>query len=728
MKLEGKVSTIIFKNETNSWTVLLVKSKKEYITAVGVTENDIAVDDELEFEGEMTSHKVYGEQFKFTTYKKILPQTDKALIEYIATNVKGIGKKTAKSIVDKFKEDTVNIIRYDKESLNGIKGLNEEKILRLNEFFCQEWEKWNTIDYLSSFNISVLVASNIYKVLGTDTIKVVSENPYSILKFVKTLDFEFVDSIAKKLGISPDNEDRVDTGIIYALNKITEFGHTCIEKENLIKYSSNILNVQENMIENGILRLIMEKTLYVQNINDEEFVFRSSYFLAEENIASAIVAHSYTYIKPKDYSKEIEKTSEKNSLVLSKEQHEAISNCLNSSLSVITGGPGTGKTTIIKCIIDILENLKREYVLCAPTGRAAKRIKETTGKEAKTIHRLLEISKVDDSDLDAMFRIDVKMVEADVVIIDEASMIDSMMMNNLLKAIKDNTQIILVGDIDQLPSVGPGNVLKDIISSGVVNTVKLREIYRQSSKSDIIINAHKVNNGEHIIFKNNNTDMFLVKSNTIEETIDNVKSLISSRLETFANFDKLKDLQILTPMKKTELGTIQLNSVIQNILNPKSPKKTEKEIHSRIFREGDKVMQIINNYDKKFSQNGEFFDGIYNGDIGYIQKIDLKENKMTVVFDENKEVVYEFDELDQLEHAYAVTIHKSQGSEFDYVILPLLTGYKKLFTRNLLYTAMTRAKKMLVIVGNNTVIDYMIDNIDSKDRKTGLKNKILTKL
>lgn len=725
MKIEGKVSTIIFKNETNSWTVLLVKCKTEYITAVGITEDDIAVDDELEFEGEEINHKVYGTQFQFSTYKKVLPKTNQSLIEYIATNIKGIGKKTAKNIVDMFEDDTVNVIRYEKEKLNNIKGLNEEKIFALNEFFCEEWEKWNVIEYLSSFNISVLVASNIYKILRGDTIKIVNENPYSLLKFVKTLDFEFVDKIAKKIGIAADSKDRIDSGIIYALNKITEFGHTCIEKETLIPYTSNILEIDEERIEDGIIRLCIEKRLYIQIIDDKEFVFRSSYYLAEENIASSVVSHSLTYIKPKNYNKEIEKTSQKNSLVLSEEQKKAIYTCLNNSISIITGGPGTGKTTIIKCIIDILENLKKEYVLCAPTGRAAKRIKETTGKEAKTIHRLLEIAKVDDRDLDAIFQIDVKTIEADVVIIDEASMIDSLMMNNLLKAIKENSQIILVGDVDQLPSVGPGNVLKDIISSGIVNVVALKEIYRQSSKSDIILNAHKVNSGEHINFKNKDTDMFLVKTNTIENTIEEIKSLLSYRLEKFAKFDKLKDLQILTPMKKTELGTIHLNSIIQEVLNPKSSEKVEKAMQNRVFREGDKVMQIINNYDKKFSQNGEFFDGIYNGDIGYIQKIDNIKEEIVVIFDENKEVIYEFDELDQLEHAFAVTIHKSQGSEFDYVVLPLLTGYKRLFTRNLLYTAMTRAKKMLVIVGTQHTLDFMVDNVNSKIRKTGLKDKIL---
>ena len=728
MVLNGKIATIIYKNESNSWTVLLLKVGSEYITAVGITDSQIEVDDEYEFEGEETFHKVYGKQFKFSTYKKILPKSDSALILYIASNIKGIGKITAKRIVDTFKEDTINVIRYDKDKLYDIKGLNEEKIINLNTFFNEEWEKWNAIEYLSNFNVSVLVASNIYKILKQDTIKLIKENPYCLLSLAKTLDFEFVDSIAMKLNIPLDNEDRLDAGIIYAINKSTEFGHTCIEFEILKEYASKILQVSSDLVNNAITRLIINEKLYIENINDEDYIFRKSYYLAENNIAKNVVLHSKLDIRQKDYSNEIEKTSKKNSLVLSKEQVTAISTCLNNSISIITGGPGTGKTTIIKCIIDILDNLKKEFVLCAPTGRATKRIKETTGCEAKTIHRLLEITKVDDKDLDAIYNVEVKTVEADVIIIDEASMIDCLMMNNLFKAIKPNTQIILVGDIDQLPSVGPGNVLKDIIASNVVNVVSLKEIYRQSAKSDIVVNAHKVNNGIIPEFKNKNTDLFFIKTKSIEDTINEISSLLSYRLETFAEFDIIKDLQVLTPMKKTELGTVHLNGVIQNILNPKSSKKNQKEFTSKIFREGDKVMQIINNYDKKFSYNGEFFDGIFNGDIGIIKKIDNLQEKITVIFDDNKEVEYDFDELDQLEHAYAVTIHKSQGSEFDYVLLPLFTGYKKLFTRNLLYTAMTRAKKMLIIVGNMEMINYMVSNVESKNRKTGLKNKIIEKI
>ena len=727
MKIEGKVATIIFKNPTNSWTVILLKRGKGYITAVGETQ-DLEVGDELELDGEETTHKIYGEQFKFTTYKKVLPKTESALIEYIADNVKGVGKKTASLIIGLFGEDAVDVIRYTPSKLNEIKGLNEAKIYELNRFFNEEWEKWNIIEYLSGFNISVVTANKIYQTLGTDTITIVKQNPYSLMSFVKKLDFKTVDEIGKNLGINLDSEERVDTGIIYAINKITEFGHTCVEKENLVKYASNILEVGTKDIENGITRLVLNDKLYIQKMNDKDFVFRRSFYLAEDNIAKNIVIRTKENVKTKNYDKLIEKVSKKNNIVLSDEQKEAISTSLNNNITIITGGPGTGKTTIIKCIIDILEDIKKEYVLCAPTGRATKRIKETTGKDAKTLHRLLEITKVDDNDIDMFYELPVTPIDTDVVIVDEASMIDCMLMNNLFKALNSSTKVIMVGDVNQLPSVGPGSVLKDIINSNATNVVYLKQIYRQSAMSDIIVNAHRVNEGIYPEFKTKDTDLFYIKTDSIESTLAEISSLVSYRIESFAKLDILKDLQVLTPMKKTQLGTIELNTLLQNVLNPKSSSKKEKEFNNRIFREGDKVMQIVNNYDKKFSINGEHFDGIYNGDIGYIKEVDNLNQRLIVLFDEEKEVIYEFDELDQLEHAFAVTIHKSQGSEFDYVILPLYTGYQKLFTRNLLYTAMTRAKKMLVIVGSTNIINFMVDNVESKNRMTGLTSKILEKI
>ncbi len=727
MKITGKVATIIYKNESNAYTVILLKSGTSYITVVGET-NDIEVGDEIELEGIYEKHKNYGEQFKFSTCFKVMPKDSVNLISYIAENIKGVGKKTAKNIIDEFGEDTVDVIRFSKEKLLNIKGLNEEKINTLSDFFNTEWEKWNIIKYLSEFGMSVVMANKVYQNLGTDTINIVKENPYSLLDFVKSLDFKSVDEIGLKVGISEDNSKRISYGILFALSQTTEFGHTCIDLDSLVSYASKMLCVSDEKIKDNIINLKMEEKVYLQNIDNIDYIFRKSFYLAEKNIAQNIILHTIAKQGKKSYNDEIERSSQKENLVLSDEQKEAIKKCLNSNISIVTGGPGTGKTTIIRCLIDILEMANKSYVLCAPTGRAAKRITETTGKEAKTLHRLLEITKLDDKDLDMFLDYNVKNIETDVVIVDEASMIDTLMMNNLLKAIKPDTKLILVGDVDQLPSVGPGSVLKDIIESNVVNTVYLKQIYRQSSISDIILNAHRVNKGEYPEFKKDDTDLFFSSSNSIEDVLSEISSLLSYRLESYAKLDILKDVQILTPMKKNELGTFYLNRHIQDILNRKSSSKNQKEFNGKIFREGDKVMQIVNNYDRKFSQNGHTFEGVYNGDIGYVKEVNFEFEYLTVVFDDNKEVEYSFDELEELELAYAVTIHKSQGSEFDYVILPLFTGYPKLFTRNLLYTAMTRAKKMLIIIGSRRIVNFMVDNIDEKNRKTGLKNQILSLL
>ena len=724
MVLEGKVATVIYKNETNAYTVLLIKTDNEYVNAVGQTD-EVEVGDQIEIDGEYVNHKVYGRQFKFNTYTKVMPKDEMSLIQYIADNLKGIGKKTAQNIVDKFGDDTVNIIRYSKDKLKNIKGLNEDKINSLSEFFNTQWEKWNTISYLSKFSISVVTANHIYETLGPDTINIVKQDPYSILDFVRSLNFKDVDQIGQKLGIAFDNDSRIGSGIIYALEKITEFGHTCVELDNLIKYASDILEVSDDVVLKNVKRLQLEEKIYIEKIDNIDYIFRQGFYLAEKNIAESIVSHTKQQIEHKNYTKQIDAVSEKYNLILSSEQIDAIQNCLNSSISVITGGPGTGKTTIIKCIIDILAQMKKTYVLCAPTGRAAKRITQTTGKEAKTLHRLLEISKLDDNDIDMFLDYVVKMIDEDVVIVDEASMIDCLMMNNLLKAIKPTTKLILVGDVDQLPSVGPGSVLKDIIDSNAVNVVYLKQIYRQSIKSDIIVNAHKVNEGTYPEFKNKDTDMYFLKATSMENTVFQIVELLSYRLKEYANIDAKKDIQVLTPMKKNELGTFALNKKIQEILNPKSPKKIQKEFNGRIYRVGDKVMQIVNNYDKKFKQNDIESQGVYNGDIGYIKEVDNVNETMTIEFDDDKICDYSFEELDELELAYAITIHKSQGSEFDYVILPLFVGYPKLFTRNLLYTAMTRAKKMLIIVGSQNMINYMVDNIEEKQRKTGLKYKII---
>ncbi|MBR1883648.1 MAG: ATP-dependent RecD-like DNA helicase [Clostridia bacterium] len=723
MKITGKVQAIIFHNESNGYTVMVIKSSSS-ITAVGET-FEIEAGDEVELEGNYTTHKDYGQQFSFKTCVKIMPKDSVALIQYIADNVKGIGKKTAKNIVNMFGEDVKDVIRFSPNRLLEVQGMNEEKIEVLNDFFTNEWEKWNAVEYLASFGVSSLTASRIFDVLKEETITIVKENPYSLLEFVRTLDFKTIDMVGLNQGIAIDNKSRIRYGILHFLNVITEFGHTCIDEEFFKKYACENLRVDLDVIESGIASLRMSEDIYISEIDGKNYIFRKALYLAEQNIASHVAMHAKQIMPKVNYEKKLNEVKNTIGITLSEKQKEATINALSNSISVITGGPGTGKTTIIKCIIEVLTSMKKSYVLTAPTGRAAKRISETTSKQAKTMHRLLEISKIDDRDLDTFLNYIVKTIEAEVVIVDEASMIDTLMMNNLFKAIKPTTQVILVGDVNQLPSVGPGNVLKDIIDSNVVVTTELNEIYRQSKESSIIVNAHRVNSGLYPEFQSKDSDLYFIKSESMDEALGEITSLVSYRLSNFANINPMLDLQVLTPTKKTDLGTINLNKVLQNILNPKKDESKCKEIAGKEFRQGDKVMQIINNYDKEFVQGVEMGAGIYNGDIGYVTNIDNMLEKLTVLFEDGKEIDYDFKELDQLELAYAITVHKSQGSEYDYVILPIYSGYPKLFTRNLLYTAMTRAKKMLIIIGNRNMVNYMVDNIGEKNRKTGLKTKII---
>ena len=721
MKIEGRIAIKVFHNEKNNYSIYKMKMGTEYVTIVGEMQ-DVEIGDSVELEGEYVSHKVYGKQFSYTSICKLMPNDEESLAIYMADNIKGLGIKTAKRIVLNYGNDTIDTIKYRFEELIDIKGMNFEKAQNLHDFFITEYEKWNVISFLSKFNISINLANKIYEILKDETIKVINENPYYILKFIKGITFKDADIIGKSQGIDKSNNNRICAGVLFCLSEILEFGHTCIEKQTLIDYCSKVLEVEKDVIIGAIISLLMEEEIYTVVIDEVEHIISKPFYLAEKNITEIIKEMTRYRVREVNFDKEIEDTSEKFSLILSEKQKEAISSSLNQNISIITGGPGTGKTTIIKCIIDILKNEKKEYILTAPTGRAAKKITETTGVEAKTIHRLLEINKISDNDMLAFLDYKVKYLETDYLIIDETSMIDTLLMNNLLKAINEKTKIVLVGDVNQLPSVGAGNVLSDLINSEKIHTTFLTQIYRQSKESEIIVNAHKINNGEYPVFTNKDTDMFFVKTDSIEETIHEISTLVEFRIKEFKKDININtDLQIISPTKKTDLGTHELNKVVQDILNKENDIYGSK--HGK-FRVNDKVMQMMNNYDKELIYKGDVVGyGVYNGDIGYIIDIDTFEETITVEFDK-KEVRYNFDELEQLELAYAITVHKSQGSEYKVVILPLYIGYKKLFTRNLLYTAITRAKDMLIIIGNDKLLNFMVDNIEEKERKTGLLNNL----
>jgi len=723
MTLIGKVSQIIYKNESNGYTVFLMKSEGEYITAVGET-GVIEPGDEYEFEGEMVYHKSYGEQFAFTTMTKVLPSDANALIEYIAkSGIKGIGKKTAEKVIKIYGDDTLEVIRYKPDLLLDIKGFNDEKAYALSEYINDEWERFNLTSFLNKHGIGINMAMKIYDALGINAVNIIKENPYALMDFVSNLDFKTTDALATSLNIDETHPDRVKAGVIYILSFYIREGHTNISKDLLIDNAEKLLGVSSEHIENAIESLKHKDKVVVETRDEKEFVYRKSMYLAELCIANKVVELTRKPTLNIKLDKDIEKASERESIVLSDTQKEAVKTAIKNNISVITGGPGTGKTTIIKCVIDILKKREQSYVLAAPTGRAAKRITETTREDAKTLHRLLEITKIEDTDIDTFVNFPVTTIDKDVLIIDEASMIDTILMNNVMKALSDHTKLIIVGDSNQLPSVGAGNVLKDIINSGVVNTVCLTEIYRQSAKSDIIMGAHSVKAGEHINFKTKDTDLYYIEANGVEETKKELESLLTHRIKNFFGEDLANSVQVITPIKKTEIGTHELNKVIQKItLNPNDEMR-HKKMGDRVFYENDKVMQIKNNYDINWDYEGVQGTGIYNGDIGYIETINNKDEYLIVDFDGRK-TRYDFDELEQLEHAYAVTVHKSQGSEFDAVIIPLYVCFEKLFNRNLIYTAMTRAKRLLIFIGRKSVIDYMIDNTNEKARITGLKYKI----
>ena len=726
MKVEGKVSTIIYRNEKNGYTVFVLDSEDDgYITAVGETCN-IEKGDTVEVEGDITYHKSYGEQLAFKSITKVMPKDTDALIEYIAkSEVKGVGTKTAEKIVSVFGSDVFNVIKNKPYELTRVKGITEEKALAICEYVNNEWERWNLTSFLAGFGVSITIASKIYDTLGIGAIDIIKENPYSLLEFVASISFKVVDELGKNLQIDSTNEARLKAGVMYSLNEIMLAGHTCIEKNTLIEYTSKILGVEREYIDDILIKLKMNSNIVIDTREDNEYVYRKSMHVAEKNIAEYITTRIKELPGKKKYEKQIELASQKQNIDLSETQKKAITTCLNSHVSVITGGPGTGKTTIIKCIIDILEGEKKSYVLCAPTGRAAKRITETTGKQAKTLHRLLEITKINDNDIDSIINYMPETIPHDVVIIDEVSMVDTILMNNLIKAIKAHTKLILVGDSYQLPSVGPGSVLKDIIDSKVVDVVELNEIYRQSAESDIVLNAHRVKNGEYLEFKNKDTDMYFIETNTIEDTKSELLSLLTYRLENYAEYNIVEDVQVISPIKKTDVGTFTLNREIQEILNPERDGITSRKAGDRTFREGDKVMQIKNNYDISYDVDGVTYKGVYNGDIGIIQSIDNIQKEIVVKFDDGKQIKYDADMLDELEHAYAVTVHKSQGSEFKAVIIPLYVCYEKLFNRNLIYTAMTRAKQMLIFIGSRRVLNYMVDNTHENIRRTGLKYRLI---
>ena len=741
MEIKGEITGIIYQNEMNSYTILELfdEENEELITAVGYMPF-IVEGDSVKLIGKYVEHKEYGRQFKVDTFEKIMPETLDALERYLGNGtIKGVGPATAKKIVDKFGDKTIDVIKYEPIELAKVKGISKDKAIEISECFIEHFEVWQIVGFLERFNIGAENAKRVYDKLGSNAINEIENNPYILVDLTRSVDFKQIDHMALNLGIDASNSKRIKSGIKYALMKITVNGHSCTILQNLEEYVSNLLNVSVDEIEENIISLkaLGEVVIEERKDTEEEWVYLSNFYNTEFEIVKRINllnnAMNMKFIENID--KELSIFETLNDIELSEKQKEAVRSVNDNNVLVITGGPGTGKTTIIRSIIEIYEKHGNKVVLCAPTGRAAKRMQETTGKDACTLHRLLEIGKFDENSLFTNEENDYQgePIDADVIVVDEMSMVDMFLMNYLLKCIYKGTKLILVGDSDQLPSVGPGSVLKDIIESEKVSTIHLDKIFRQAARSKIIVNAHKVNNGENFISKDevkedSKEDFFFIKEANQEKILSELISLCTGRLQKFGNYNFLDNIQVLTPTKKGVLGTKELNITLQQYLNPPSESKKEKKANGIIFRVGDRIMQVKNNYEIYWERrDGKKEDGkgVFNGEIGTILDIDDDEKVVTIKFDDEKLVWYQFSELEQIEHSYAITIHKAQGSEFDVVIIVAPRTTPFLLTRNLLYTGITRAKELLIIIGGNDTISYMIQNIDSKKRNTGLKYKFL---
>lgn len=738
MELRGQIEEIIYQNESNSYTIAVfsTEEEQEIVTVVGYLPF-IAPGDSLKLQGKMVVHQEYGEQFKIDTFEKLMPQTAAALEKYLASGtIKGIGPATARKIIEKFGEETLTVFKFEPLRLAEIKGISKDKAYEIGEEFNEKWEVWQIVSFLEEFGIGANNSKKVYDALGVNAVEKIQENPYILVDIAYGVNFNNIDKIAMQIGIPMDSDYRIKSGIKYALLVASYNGHTCVLKQNLIDFVKNILEVNEDRIEDNLINLNVTSQIHITVENHNEYVFLEELYKAEKYIAERLLTlrdcDNVKFIK--NFDNEIKKHEEKIDIELSEKQFDAVRQINENNVCIITGGPGTGKTTIIKCVLEIYKSHKKKVVLCAPTGRAAKRMSETTGEDAKTIHRLLEIGKFEEDKLGSIDT-EVSPVDADVLVVDEMSMVDVFLMNYLVKALFLGTKVIFVGDPNQLPSVGPGSILKDLIDSGEFATVHLDKIFRQAAKSKIIVNAHNVNNGVNFIGRkdyeeDSENDFFYINESNQDKMLYQVLSLSKERLKNYGDYEFFKNIQVLTPTKKGKMGTKELNKSLQAELNPKVDEILEKTYGDIIFREGDRVMQIKNNYDiywEKGSRNDlrtyESGTGVFNGEIGRIIKISNEERQIQVEFDDGKITWYAFSELDQLEHAYAITIHKAQGSEFDVVILVIPQSSNMLLTRNLLYTGITRAKKLLIVIGNKNLIEFMINNCDTKKRNTGLRIK-----
>ena len=727
--IRGYVDHIIFRNTDNGYTVMVLIADEEEITCVG-NFIDIADGMNIEATGDFVEHNVYGTQFKVEHFEETAPQDVIAIERYLGSGaIKGIGIALAARIVRRFKEDTFRIIEEEPERLSEIKGISERKAMEIADQVNQKKDLRQAMIFLQQYGINMNLAVKIYQTYGQQIYGIIKENPYKLADDMEGVGFKTADEIATRVGIRTDSDFRVRSGIMYALLQATNEGHTYLPMEELTTRAAELLNVDTELIESQYMNLSMERKLIMRQVDDVTQMFASSFFYMEANTAAMLkqldISYDVSDMEIENRLKQIEKQTH---MELDEHQVEAVKEAVRNGLLIITGGPGTGKTTTINTIIKYFETEDLDIFLAAPTGRAAKRMSETTGFEARTIHRMLELNGGIEGTA-GFERNEQNPLETDVIIIDEMSMVDISLMYNLLKAVTAGTRLILVGDVNQLPSVGPGSVLRDIIESRQFHTVMLTKIFRQASTSDIIVNAHKINKGETVFLDNQSRDFFFLKRYDADKIINVTLQLIKQKLPKYVDASEY-DIQVLTPMRKGLLGVERLNGILQYYLNPAQKGKREHEHGGVIFREGDKVMQIKNNYQLEWEIRTKYGlcvdkgSGIFNGDTGIIEEINEFAEYMTISFDEGKKVDYSFKNLDELELAYAITIHKSQGSEYPAVILPLLSGPRMLMNRNLLYTGVTRAKKCVTIVGDENCFAQMIQNNCEQKRYSGLVDRL----
>lgn len=727
--LAGYVEHIIYRNADNGYTVLNLVSGEDEITCVGIF-SAIAEGENIEAQGEYTEHPTYGQQFKVTSFEEKAPEDEEAIERYLGSGaIKGIGLAMAARIVRRFKEDTFRIIEEEPERLAEIKGISNRKAMEIASQVNEKRDLRQAMIFLQQYGITMNLAVKVYQAYGQDVYGIIRENPYRLADDIDGVGFRTADEIAARVGIRMDSDFRVRSGILYTLLQASGEGHTYLPETELTTRASKLLNVTAEQVEKQYMDLAIERKIILKQMEDQTQIYAASFYYMEANTATMLKRLNVSYdVSDAEIEQQIRGIEKKSGMTLDEHQVTAVKEAVRNGLLVITGGPGTGKTTTINTIIRYFELEGLEIFLAAPTGRAAKRMSETTGFEARTVHRMLELNGGAEGS-GGFERDESNPLEADVIIVDEMSMVDISLMYSLLKAISVGTRLILVGDVNQLPSVGPGSVLRDIIQSHACNVVMLTKIFRQASTSDIIVNAHKINHGEEVILDNKSMDFFFLKRYDADVIINVVLQLIKQKLPKFVDATPY-DIQVLTPMRKGLLGVERLNGILQRYMNPPANDKVEKEYGSTVFREGDKVMQTKNNYQlaweirTKFGLTVDKGLGIFNGDMGIIRQINDFAEQMIIEFDEGRMVEYPYKLLDELELAYAITIHKSQGSEYPAVVIPLLSGPMMLMNRNLLYTAVTRARKCVTLVGNEVTFQQMIRNTSQQKRYSGLCDRL----